>query len=53
VSNLEKERDFYFAKLWDAEILNQNEELEQRLMVVAIDNILYAIDDNDSIIANA
>jgi hypothetical protein len=53
VNNLEKERDFYFAKLRDIEILIQNEELEQLPMVAAIQKILYAVDDNDSVIANA
>lgn len=53
VSNLEKERDFYFAKLRDIEILIQNEELEQFPVVAAIQKILYAVDDNDSVIADA
>ncbi|KAH9328762.1 hypothetical protein KI387_000870 [Taxus chinensis] len=53
VKTLEKERDFYFAKLRDIEILIQNEELEQLPVAAAIQKILYAVDDNDSVIADA
>lgn len=53
VKSLEKERDFYFAKLRDIEILIQNEEVEQLLVAEAIQKILYAADDDSSVIADA
>eukprot|EP01018_Ginkgo_biloba_P037712 Gb_29628 [translate_table: standard] len=53
VDNLEKERDFYFAKLRHIEIICQNPELEHVPVVIAAQKILYAEDDNDSILAEA
>ncbi|OAY72405.1 microtubule-associated protein RP/EB family member 1B-like isoform X1 [Ananas comosus] len=48
VDNTEKERDFYFAKLRDIEILCQRPELEHLPMTKAIRKILYAADVKDS-----
>ncbi|XP_058070113.1 microtubule-associated protein RP/EB family member 1C [Magnolia sinica] len=53
VDSLEKERDFYFAKLRDIEILCQSPDIEQLPIVVAIQRILYATDDNPSVVAEA
>ncbi|CAM6113905.1 unnamed protein product [Calypogeia fissa] len=53
VDSLEKERDFYFAKLRDIEILCQNPELGHLPVVMAVQKILYAGDDNPSVIAEA
>ncbi|GLJ45785.1 hypothetical protein SUGI_0963540 [Cryptomeria japonica] len=53
VKSLEKERDFYFSKLRDIEILIRNEEVEQLLVAEAIQKILYAVDDDSSVIADA
>jgi RP/EB family microtubule-associated protein len=53
VDSLEKERDFYFAKLRDIEILCQNPELGHLPVVMAVQKILYAADDNPSVIAEA
>ncbi|ONK64015.1 uncharacterized protein A4U43_C07F21230 [Asparagus officinalis] len=53
VDSLEKERDFYFAKLRDIEVLCQKPELEQLPVVGAIQRILYAAEDNPSVIAEA
>ncbi|XP_021735053.1 microtubule-associated protein RP/EB family member 1C [Chenopodium quinoa] len=53
VDSLEKERDFYFAKLRDVEILCQSPELEHQPVVEAIKKILYAADDNASVIEEA
>lgn len=53
VDNLEKERDFYFGKLRDIEILCQNPELENLPVVVAVQKILYAVDNNPLIIEEA
>jgi len=53
VDTLEKERDFYFAKLRDIELLCQNPELERLAVVMAIQKILYAEDDSDSVLAEA
>ncbi|XP_059623938.1 microtubule-associated protein RP/EB family member 1C-like [Cornus florida] len=53
VDSLEKERDFYFAKLRDVEILCQYPEIESLPVVEAIKRILYATDDNASAVAEA
>ncbi|CAA2996902.1 microtubule-associated protein RP/EB family member 1C [Olea europaea var. sylvestris] len=53
VDSLEKERDFYFAKLRDIEILCQCPEIENLLVVGAIKRILYAADDDSSVVAEA
>ncbi|CAM8939890.1 unnamed protein product [Rhodiola kirilowii] len=50
---LEKERDFYFAKLRDIEILCQTAELEKLPMSIGIKKILYAADANESVLAEA
>ncbi|KAK9670339.1 hypothetical protein RND81_13G194900 [Saponaria officinalis] len=53
VDSLEKERDFYFAKLRDIEILCQKPEIEHHPVVEAIQKILYAAEDNASVIEEA
>ncbi|XP_044469614.1 microtubule-associated protein RP/EB family member 1C-like [Mangifera indica] len=53
VDSLEKERDFYFAKLRDIEILCQSPEFEHSPIVAAIKRILYATDDDASVVAEA
>ncbi|CAK9139210.1 unnamed protein product [Ilex paraguariensis] len=50
---LEKERDLYFGKLRDVEILCQTPELEHLSLAVAIKKILYATDKKDSTLAEA
>ncbi|CAM8885844.1 unnamed protein product [Rhodiola kirilowii] len=50
---LEKERDFYFAKLRDIEILCQISELENLPMSIGIKKILYAADANEPALADA
>ncbi|XP_042496311.1 microtubule-associated protein RP/EB family member 1B-like [Macadamia integrifolia] len=53
VDHLEKERDFYFAKLRDIEILCQTHGLEHLPMAAAIKKILYAADAKESPLAEA
>ncbi|OVA02060.1 EB1 [Macleaya cordata] len=53
VDSLEKERDFYFAKLRDIEILCQSPEIDNLPVVSAIQRILYATDDSVSVVAEA
>ncbi|CAI0549347.1 unnamed protein product [Linum tenue] len=53
VDLLEKERDFYFAKLRDIEILCQIQELEELPVTVSIKKILYAADAKESALEEA
>ncbi|KAL3526818.1 hypothetical protein ACH5RR_011474 [Cinchona calisaya] len=53
VDSLEKERDFYFAKLRDIEILCQCPDIENLPVVETIKRILYATDDDASVVAEA
>eukprot|EP01018_Ginkgo_biloba_P013805 Gb_31857 [translate_table: standard] len=53
VDSLEKERDFYFAKLRDIEILCQNPDVDHLPVVAAIQRILYAAEDSPAVIADA
>lgn len=53
VDNLEKERDFYFAKLRDIEILCQHPGLENFPVVMAVQRILYAADDSPAVMDEA
>ncbi|KAG5623879.1 hypothetical protein AABB24_004340 [Solanum stoloniferum] len=50
VDSLEKERDFYFSKLRDIEILCQCPEIENLPVVDAVKRILYAMDDDASLV---
>lgn len=42
VDGLEKERDFYFGKLRDIEVLCQEHENEENQFIVKVMDILYA-----------
>ncbi|KAI5079589.1 hypothetical protein GOP47_0005068 [Adiantum capillus-veneris] len=53
VDTLEKERDFYFAKLRDIEILCQSPGLEHYPVVMAVQRILYAADDSPAVMMQA
>ncbi|WJX89989.1 Microtubule-associated protein RP/EB member 1B [Trifolium repens] len=53
VDRLEKERDFYFAKLRDIEIICQTPEVENIPVSVAIKKILYANDAKESALDEA
>ncbi|KAL1210253.1 Microtubule-associated protein RP/EB family member 1A [Cardamine amara subsp. amara] len=53
VDILEKERDFYFSKLRDVEILCQTPELDDVPIVGAVKKILYATDANESALEDA
>ncbi|KAG5535569.1 hypothetical protein RHGRI_023364 [Rhododendron griersonianum] len=53
IDSLEKERDFYFAKLRDIEIVCQFPEIENLPVVEAIKRILYATEDSASAVAEA
>lgn len=46
VDSIEKERDFYFSKLRDVEILCQMAEFKELPVVKAVISILYASDEN-------
>ncbi|TVU32143.1 hypothetical protein EJB05_23862 [Eragrostis curvula] len=52
VDSLEKERDFYFSKLRDIEIVCQNPEIEH-VPVTAIHSILYASEEDPATEAEA
>ncbi|XP_010242427.1 PREDICTED: microtubule-associated protein RP/EB family member 1A [Nelumbo nucifera] len=53
VDHLEKERDFYFSKLLEIEILCRNPELENLPMAMTIKKILYAADAKESALTEA
>ncbi|GLT49402.1 hypothetical protein SLA2020_229600 [Shorea laevis] len=53
VDSLEKERDFYFSKLRDIEILCQTPEIEHLPIVEAVKRILYATDNDASVVTEA
>nr|GMD56958.1 microtubule-associated protein RP/EB family member 1C [Ipomoea batatas] len=53
IDSLDKERDFYFAKLRDIEIVCQCPEIENLPVVEAIKRILYATDADGSFVVEA
>nr|GEU51476.1 microtubule-associated protein RP/EB family member 1C-like [Tanacetum cinerariifolium] len=53
MDSLEKERDFYFAKLRDVEILCQHPSVSNLPAIDAIKKILYAAEDDASIVEEA
>ncbi|XP_002986326.2 microtubule-associated protein RP/EB family member 1A [Selaginella moellendorffii] len=53
METLEKERDFYFSKLRDIEILSQTPSLANTPVVMAVQKVLYSEDDGPSVIAQA
>lgn len=42
---LEKERDFYFGKLWDIEVLLQAQQDKENPVSDMVMKILYAVED--------
>ena len=48
VESVEKERDFYFAKLRDIEILCQRDEHANTPLGLAVSQILYAMDEQSA-----
>ncbi|KAI7739784.1 hypothetical protein M8C21_033869 [Ambrosia artemisiifolia] len=53
MDSLEKERDFYFAKLRDIEILCQSPNISNLPVIDAIQRILYAAEEDASIVEEA
>lgn len=53
MDSLEKERDFYFAKLRDIEILCQSPNISNLPIIDAIKRILYAAEEDPSIVEEA
>ncbi|KAH9329973.1 hypothetical protein KI387_002081, partial [Taxus chinensis] len=53
VASLENERDLYYAKLRDIEILYQNQDVQNLPVVSAVQMILYAAEDSPAVIADA
>ncbi|KAL8211053.1 hypothetical protein R6Q57_005490 [Mikania cordata] len=53
MDSLEKERDFYFAKLRDIEILCQSPNISNLPAIEAITRILYAAEEDASIVEEA
>ena len=51
VENLERERDFYYSKLREVEVLCQNHEGDQVPFLQNVLDILYKTDDADEFIA--
>lgn len=53
VDSLEKERDFYFSKLRDVDLLCQRPELENLRIMSVIQKILYATEEDSMILEEA